>query len=112
MPTNWRSSSTTRMLLNVSRTAGPRAPAGGGTRRPPRHRGGLFERGGDRRAQIKARAAQRELRTIGPDAGEDAVDEMIETLDLRCRLRDRHLRLAIFVGEQVEVTADDRERRP
>ena len=39
---------------------------------------------------------------------------MIETLDLRRRLRDRQLRLlhAVLVSEELEVAADDRERCP
>ena len=80
----------------------------------PRHRRDLFQGDGDRCAQIEARAAQRKLRTIGANAGEDAVDEMIETLDLRRRLRDRQLRLlhAVLVSEELEVAADDRERCP
>src|SRR5205823_634209 len=77
-----------------------------------RHRSDLFQCGGDGCAEVESRAPEVELGTIGAYAGEDAIDEVIETLDLRGRLADRDRRLSVLLGELVEVAADHRKRRP
>ena len=78
---------------------------------PARHRGDLLEGGRDRRAEVEARASERQLGPVGSDAREDPVDELIEPLDLRGRFGHRHLRRAVLLAEKVEVPADHRERR-
>ena len=45
------------------------------------------------------------------DAGEDAVHELVEADHLCDGFVDRDLAIAVLLGQQIEVTADHRQRR-
>src|SRR5438270_742994 len=83
--------------------------AGTGELVPASHRGGLPERRGYGRAEIEAGPPKRELGAVAAHTGEDPVDELVEALDLRCRLGDRVLRRPVPLGEHLEVAADHGE---
>ena len=78
---------------------------------PARDRGELLQRDDRGRAEIEPGAAEREIRVLHADSGEDAVHQLIEADHLRDGLVDRDLAVAVLLGEQIEVTADHRQRR-
>ena len=78
---------------------------------PARDRRELLQRDDRGRTEIEPGAAEREVRVLHADAGEDAVHELVETDHLRDGLVDRDLAIAVLLGQQIEVTADHRQRR-
>src|SRR4029079_5230261 len=70
----------------------------------------LLERPRDRDTQIESCAARRDLRLGGADPVQDAVDELVEESDLRDRLTDRDLAVAVLLADEIEIAAEHRER--